>query len=193
MFESREQSRFELYFSYLRKRSFIGFFYRKFWLYPILRSQLLGQVLDVGCGIGDFLASRPASVGVDINPLAVEWCKKRGLNAELMKVNSLPFEDGNFDCIVLDNVLEHLSEPHELLLEINRVLVSGGRLLVGVPGKSGYACDPDHKVFYDEMGLECLMLSLGFDFKKIFYMPLKNKWLAEHIPQYCIYGIFIKP
>ena len=42
------------YFNYLKTRSNFGFFYRKYFLYPILDFFLKKPCLDVGCGLGDF-------------------------------------------------------------------------------------------------------------------------------------------
>lgn len=184
------QERTESYFVYLRKRSLKSYIYRKFWLYPFLRWQLSGRVLDVGCGTGDFLASCPGSTGADINPLAVEWCRKRGLEALVMKEGHLPFPDSSFTSVILDNVLEHLHNPMPLLEEICRVLEPGGTLVVGVPGIRGYARDSDHKVFYDEAALVEVMAKAGLERTRLFHMPIRFPWLNVHMRQYCIYGVF---
>jgi GT2 family glycosyltransferase len=178
------------YFDYLKHRSLLGLLYRKYYLYPRLVRQLTGRVLDVGCGIGDFLAYRPNTIGVDVNAYAVDWCQSRGLDARLMEAGHLPFDDASFDGVALDNVLEHLSEPVRLLAEIRRVLTPGGHVLVGVPGTFGYTCDADHKIFYDESNLRQLMESAGLKQNTVFYMPIKWDWLDAKLPQYCLYGVF---
>jgi SAM-dependent methyltransferase len=180
----------EHYFRYLKSRSRIGFLYRKFWLYPKLCRPLKGRTLDIGCGIGDFISYKANSIGVDINPEAVEWCTRRGLDARLMPVNILPFEDSSFDSVILDNVLEHLEKPQRLLEEISRIIVAGGVLLIGVPGRRGYLSDPDHKVFYDESLLTSTLLASGFKLGNLFYAPFHFAWLESRMRQYCLYGIF---
>lgn len=178
------------YFAYLRQRGRLGWLYRRYWLYPRLCRQMSGRVLDVGCGIGDLLRYRANTVGVDINPLTVEWCRHEGLDARLMEEDRLPFADGEFDGVMLDNVLEHISHPGPLLGEIHRVTRRGGTLLIGVPGHKGYALDPDHKVFYDEAGLRQAATAAGFHPVKMMHMPVKSVWLDARIPQYCLYGVF---
>ena len=181
------------YFSYLRHRSLSGLLYRRFWLYPRLSRDLQDPVLDVGCGIGDFVAYRRGSVGVDVNACAVSWCRRRGLDVRLMEEDRLPFADGSFNSVVLDNVLEHLSEPSKLLAEIRRVLAPGGKLTIGVPGTLGYASDPDHKKFYEESNLKQVLDIAGFSLRDVFFMPMKWKWLDRRLPQYCLYGQFERP
>lgn len=178
------------YFEYLRNRSRLGLLYRRRLLYPSLIRHVWGRVLDVGCGIGDFVEFRPGTVGVDVNPHAVAWCRRRGLDCQLMETDRLPFPAGGFEGVVLDNVLEHLAAPEPLLSEIHRVLLPGGRLLVGVPGECGYACDSDHKVFYGETDLRRVVGAAGFSCGGVFHTPMRSRWLASWLPQYCLYGIF---
>jgi SAM-dependent methyltransferase len=182
---SREQ-----YFYYLRGRSRLGLWYRRLWLYPRLCRYLEGEALDVGCGIGDFLNYRPHTTGVDINPASVEWCNQQGLDARIMSPDNLPFEDCTFDSAILDNVLEHLDEPQALLGEIYRVMRPKGTLVVGVPGRRGYASDPDHKIFYDEASLISTLTKASFGLQKILDMPLRSNWLTVRMSQHCVYGVF---
>lgn len=185
-------SSYHEYFQYLTKRSFLGLAYRKYWLYPRLCTHLTGRVLDVGCGIGDFLGFRKQTTGTDINPETVGFCKRRGLDVFLMEIDQLPFASGEFDGVLLDNVLEHIRSPELLIKEIYRVLKPTGIFIIGVPGKKGYAKDPDHKVFYDQDNLVEMLSCYGFFNKSNFYMPLKSTVLNEHLSQYCLYATFFR-
>ena len=182
---------FDGYFSYLSKRSSLGRLYRKYFLYPKLSKRLRGGTLDIGCGIGDFLSFKTHTIGVDINPYTVEYCKTQGLNAHVMQPDQIPFPENTFDSVLLDNVLEHLHSPAKLLFEIKRVLRSDGIVLVGVPGEKGWQSDPDHKVYYDENSLTICLEEAGFNLQRIFYMPIgKSSLLSRIMRQYCIYAVF---
>lgn len=159
------------YFEYLSHRSRLGAFYRKNWLYPQLSRRLVGRTLDLGCGIGDMLAYRGNTVGVDINPRTVAFCNARGVEAHLMGSNTLPFPAGELDSVLMDNVLEHLAEPEPLLAEVHRVLAAKGRLLIGVPGSRGWDSDPDHEVRYDEGSLVDAGQRVGFRHLETFHTP----------------------
>lgn len=178
------------YFAYLRKRSLAALAYRRLWLYPHLCRELTGRVLDVGCGIGDFLRYRPGTVGTDVDAEAVAWCRGLGLDAHRMLPDQLPFDDAGFDGAVLDNVLEHLASPAALLSEIRRVLRASATLLVGVPGRRGYHADPDHKVHYDETALRTTVARAGFSCQRIIHMPFPSRLLEARLRQYCLYGVF---
>jgi SAM-dependent methyltransferase len=155
-----------------------------------LKKKLKGKVLDVGCGIGDFLKFMPSAVGVDINPFVVEYCRQRGLTAYLIEKFPYPFDDKIFDSAVLDNVLEHLDDPIPTIKEIYRLLKDGGKLIVGVPGRKGFASDDDHQKFYDEFVLIDLFVNNKFHGKEIFYSPFKSRFLDEYARMYCTYAVF---
>jgi SAM-dependent methyltransferase len=179
------------YFEYLSRRSRLGALYRKCWLYPQLSRRLVGRTLDVGCGIGDMLAYRANTVGVDINPRTVAFCNARGSEAHLMNSDHLPFGPHEFESVLMDNVLEHLLDPAPLLAEVHRVLAVKGRLLIGVPGSKGWDSDPDHKVRYDEDSLVDTVQRLGFRHLETFHMPAwRSAWLDRMARQYCIYAVF---
>jgi len=192
MEKSRPLPDMQAYFAYLRKRSFTGFLYRRFMLYPRLAGKLAGRVLDFGCGIGDFVRFRPNTVGVDINRYNVDYCLHEGLEAKLVENNHIPFSDGSFDGIVLDNVLEHIpgETVDSVIAEIGRVLKTGGTLVVGVPGRKGYDSDPDHKVYYTEESLTSLCVQHGFEIREVFFMPFASQTLARVLRQFCTYGVF---
>jgi len=101
----------------------------------------LGDLLDIGCGQGrilKLLASRAQRVvGVDIDPGARQFARAELLlggveNASLRKGNmyELPFEDHEFDTIILDDVLGGADEPILAIWEARRLLKPGGRLLL---------------------------------------------------------------
>lgn len=183
-------SQMENYYAYLNKCSLIGNAYRKYFLYPKFNKVMQGKILDVGCGLGHYLAFQLGAQGVDINPINVADCLSRDLDVSVMLPDVLPFDDMSFDAVLLDNVLEHIAEPLPLISEIKRVLRPVGTLLIGVPGSKGMAHDPDHKVAYDEASLVTLANASGFAVQDFFYMPLfKSEWLSKNLRQYCTYLI----
>ena len=104
-------------------------------------SASLGDLLDVGCGRGSILkllASRAhRAVGVDIDAdlrqLARAELMLAGIpNCSLRQgdMYRLPFDDAEFDTVVLDDVLALAERPVAVLLEAKRLLKTRGRLLV---------------------------------------------------------------
>lgn len=192
MGESKLIPDMQAYFQYLRRRSFSGYLYRKFLLYPKLSGKLSGKVLDYGCGIGDFVRFRANTIGADINRHNVAYCRRQGLDAQLVEDNHIPFADDSFDGVVLDNVLEHIpgDAVDSVIEEIRRVLKVGGNMVVGVPGLKGYYSDPDHKVYYFEENLASLFVRHGFETREVFLMPIACKKLQQILRQFCVYMVF---
>jgi len=99
--------------------------------------------LDFGCHDGAFLNTLKDKkigrlVGMDISEEAVKKGKERFPKLEIIKIgeaSNLPFEDGTFNLVTVLDVLEHVYKQAELLVELNRVLSDGGRLIITVPGQ----------------------------------------------------------
>jgi SAM-dependent methyltransferase len=182
------------YFCYLNSRSKLSVWFKRYLLYPYMSRYVSGRVLDLGCGIGDYLRYNKNAVGADINKFSVAHCKEKGCVAYLIEDGRLPFEDQAFDSVILDNVLEHLPNPDEVVDEIFRVSRNGAVLLVGVPGKKGYLMDPDHKIFYDEEKMNLFLDRYGYHRVKIFYFPffLKSGLSSRVLSQYTVYGVYVK-
>lgn len=95
------------------------------------------RILDVGCGTGVMLEELRRFgevVGVDSEPAAVAFCRRRGEDrVELATGAELPFSDAAFDVVTLLDVIEHIDEEETMLAEVRRVLAPSGVLLVTVP------------------------------------------------------------
>jgi SAM-dependent methyltransferase len=99
-------------------------------------------LLDVGCGEGVLThqwATRPNPpervVGIDLDDplLHAEWVHRQAPNLEyrVMKAESLPFGDDEFDVATAIEVLEHVPDPEHTVAEMARV--ARRWLLVSVP------------------------------------------------------------
>ncbi len=97
-----------------------------------------GQLLDIGCGYGFFLKMAEErgweAVGIDLDPKGIAYAKERlRVNALLGDLRDVHFPDGSFDLVTLWNVLDHASDPVDLLLEVHRVLKDDGRVFIRTP------------------------------------------------------------
>jgi SAM-dependent methyltransferase len=101
------------------------------------------RVLDVGCGdAGVMVAFAEAGArvsGIEPYGRSVERGRVRaeehGVEADIREgfAEALPFPDGSFDLVLLDNVLEHVQDRDRTLPEIHRVLRPGGTLYLVTP------------------------------------------------------------
>jgi SAM-dependent methyltransferase len=92
------------------------------------------NVLEVGCGPGDFAARIRDELGstivaIDISKRMVELARATGVDAQVGDVQQLPFADARFDCAVAAWMLYHVPDVPRALEELARVLRPGGRLV----------------------------------------------------------------
>ncbi|HDZ77512.1 MAG TPA: methyltransferase domain-containing protein [Candidatus Omnitrophica bacterium] len=81
--------------------------------------------LDLGCGDGYFLKRSKCRERFGLDKLL-------GDNIE----GKLDFPDNYFDYVTLIAVIEHISHPEQLIIEIRRILKTGGRLIITTPKKT---------------------------------------------------------
>ncbi len=125
------------------------------------------NVLDFGCGPGTFLVMLSDLcknvTGVDVVDAFVSEAedniRKFGIKnarAVLSSGPSLPFGDGEFDAIVLVDVLHHLDSPREILADALRTLRPGGQILIFEPCKLNPVLYLLHLLDRNEWGLLAL-------------------------------------
>jgi len=144
------------------------------------------RVLDVGCGNGvqalqvASQASAVVAIDRDLALLTIARALRSVRPAETVSFaladaeHSLPFADGEFDSVLLLDVIEHVERRLELLHEIHRVLRSGGRLLISAPNRNTSwkrrlrkaqlpsQTDPDHRIEYSQGELLAELEAGGF-------------------------------
>jgi 2-polyprenyl-3-methyl-5-hydroxy-6-metoxy-1,4-benzoquinol methylase len=98
------------------------------------------KILDVGCANGMFatLAKQEFGAitwGIEINPeaaaIAAQNLDRVIVNDVLHALNDLP--QGYFDCVVFNDVLEHLVDPYTVLTQIKKFLSPEGVIIASIP------------------------------------------------------------
>ncbi len=95
------------------------------------------RVLDLGCGTGVVLGELEGwaePVGLDFSPLALGFCRRRGLRLLVAaRGESLPLRTSSFDAVLALDILEHIPDDEAAFREAYRVLRPGGALVLSVP------------------------------------------------------------
>ncbi len=90
-----------------------------------------GSVLEIGCGTGDILLALSERgfgnelSGIEISSSGLEKARQKPIPSlkelRLFDGDTVPFDDQQFDLVVLSHVVEHLEYPRKMLHEARRV------------------------------------------------------------------------
>lgn len=101
--------------------------------------QTCSKFLDVGCGDGViqyFISDRVKHIyGVDSSKEAIKKAAKRGILVKLVNLDTqnIPYKANYFDTVTCLDVIEHVLDPLDLLIKINKVLKKNGTLILATP------------------------------------------------------------
>jgi 2-polyprenyl-3-methyl-5-hydroxy-6-metoxy-1,4-benzoquinol methylase len=150
------------------------------------------KILDVGCGEGAFGASLKQKLGAEVWGLEINSKAAREASKKLDKVligdiekelEKLP--NNYFDCVVFNDVLEHLVDPYEVLRNIKKKISSDGSVVCSLPniryfytlkalvlGKEWHyvdagILDKTHLRFFTMQSAQETFKSLGYKIEKI--------------------------
>ena len=101
-----------------------------------------GKILDIGCGVGDFLHTMEQQgwdcTGVEPSENAKAIARKR-IKAQLLsseEQENLP--EGSFDVITMWHVLEHVDALRWQIQQLYRLCKPGGRIVIALPNYKSY-------------------------------------------------------
>lgn len=145
---------------------------------------IMGKLLDIGCGWGAFLANAREK---GFEPMGVEICTKManfansvmGLKVISSQVEDCTWKDGDFNVVSIIHVMEHLPFQKKALECIHRILRPKG-LFCGIVPNYGSLCskmqldrwswlDPEmHYVHFTPKSLAAVLERHGFQVLKIY-------------------------
>ncbi len=114
------------------------------WQSDLSKAQLGRRVLEVGCGLGNFterLLDRELVVGIDIDANCIRHHQERfaaqpHIRSRVMDAHDpefLALREERIDSIVCLNVLEHIERDEFVLNQMQRILPSGGVVVLMIP------------------------------------------------------------
>lgn len=143
------------------------------------------KFLDIGCGAGQFLYEMKQLgiknvYGVEPGDFNEKQAKKEGLKIKKSDLINANYPEKFFDIITINQVLEHVNNPTEIVEEIYRILKKGGTLIIGVPNTNSWNYNlfkknwanldvPRHLFNYSDILLKSYLQKKGFRILKIRY------------------------
>lgn len=134
-----------------------------------------GRLLDLGCGTGGILndwTRENRCYGVDRSRLAVEICRKRGLEGVAQgDLAAPPLASGSFDLVFALDVIEHLDDDAGFLESARQLCAPGGRLIIAVPAFQSLWSRHDetfqHRRRYSARQLEATVRAAGLEIERL--------------------------
>jgi len=102
-----------------------------------------GRILDIGAGTGEFLLRYKKDgwkvEGTELETKAIKHAKKY-FDIELKQIDFLDFKSSpnKYDIIVLNNSLEHLYYPTQVIEKAYKILKKGGLIVVNLPNYNSF-------------------------------------------------------
>ena len=151
-----------------------------------------GCLLDIGCGVGDFLHTAEKMgwncTGIEPSEEAKSIAKQR-TKANILESSELErLQDESFDVITMWHVLEHVDDLKWEMKQLQRLIKPNGRIVIAVPNYKSYdgqyykelwaAYDvPRHLNHFNKTTIAKIFNSAGFDLVR----TDKLKWDAYYI------------
>lgn len=124
------------------KHKYDEFNHNKYEVHQLTLDLIAGhsRVLDIGCATGCFasaLAKKKCEVwGIDKNSQSLKKAGKHCLKTFVIDVDDsskLPVPKKYFDCVIILDVIEHLTHPENILSLIKPHLKDGGKVILSTP------------------------------------------------------------
>ena len=144
------------------------------------------KILDIGCGTGEFLEFMKESgwkvVGIEPSKEAFKKAKEKRITVYNLSLDKFISQENKkrkkFNVVILDNVLEHVLAPQEVIMNLKKILKPRGIIYIRVPNdfnrlqslasqkvdkKKWWVITPDHINYFNFQSLEKLLKFYGFE------------------------------
>lgn len=167
------------------------------------------KVLDVGCASGylaSFLKQKGCTIdGIDTDRESVEKAKEY-CNASILDISKDKI-NGEYEVIILGDILEHLVNPDKVLLNLKENLKNDGYIIISIPnivniyprlkilfGHFDYEeigiFDRTHLKFFTKKSLKKMINKTGYKIEKLEYTPIPIYLKYPRFPRFILNSVY---
>ncbi|RME03413.1 MAG: class I SAM-dependent methyltransferase [Planctomycetota bacterium] len=137
-----------------------------------------GKILDIGCGQGGFLRSAQERgwepEGVELAPHLAKFVREHySIPVHVGTLEDLELEEGSYDVIFFNELLEHIPQPRPFLTKVYSLLRFGGAIFLRTRNHRSFSAS-----FCQEKWKELPFFSKGH---VCFYSPSTMKWIFPQL------------
>ncbi|HWB33887.1 MAG TPA: class I SAM-dependent methyltransferase [Candidatus Paceibacterota bacterium] len=162
-----------------------------------------GTVLDVGCGVGNFLAHAAQKgwnvSGIDFDHDGIEAAKKTFGLKDLEVADVIEYKkrhpEKSFDLVTFFDVLEHIDNHNEFIETVKSLLVTDGYISLSMPYRHAWRwlipadLPPRHLTRWDDASVEKFLSDRGFAVRHIVHLPASFYFIVVKL-RFSRYGRF---
>jgi len=137
------------------------------------------KALDIGSGYGFFskAALEQGFQVIAVNPASAEnriFQELNGFEPIPLFFEEVDFDTEKFDLVILSQVLEHLSDPFQVLVKVRKLIKPEGVIAIAVPNvdailikilksRSSFLGLPEHIIHFSRQSLSAILQRAGFN------------------------------
>lgn len=164
-----------------------------------------GRLLEIGCGLGDFLLQAHARgfqvKGIETSEYAAAAANRRlGFAAvECGEIDTVGLPEGEFDIVAFSDVIEHVPDPRAFLQHVHRSLRPAGLVFLATPstdswsrrlmGRRWMEYKTEHLFYFNRRSLSRLLTECDFggvefhrNFKTLSLNYVRAHFRRYHVP-----------
>jgi 2-polyprenyl-3-methyl-5-hydroxy-6-metoxy-1,4-benzoquinol methylase len=170
-------------------------------------SQAQLNLLEIGCGMGDFLLEaqlRGFKVsGLEVTDHLVQFANRRLGTDSVQKgfLETSKYEAGTFDVIAFFDVIEHVRDPFVFMKQVNCLLKKSGKVFIVTPSLDSWSAKllgnhwmeykVEHLSYFNKKAMTLLLGKSGFHNIRFHsnYKVLNYDYINRHFVRFPVKGI----
>ena len=169
--------------------------------------------MEIGCSAGQFVSQVRDEFGdvegIELSRKCAEYVRNRWNKPVYSEeISQIEWKDKKFDYIGFFQVLEHIQDPEQFLIEVHRRLEKEGKVFIEVPSLDDplrklwkvpeyeqFYYHEAHLSYFSEKSIGRLLKKCGYEVEKVYHIQVYNflnhlYWYFNHGPQQtCSFGL----